>query len=643
MAPRARLWISILFVAGTVVLGAQGPPHATRKFSSPADYSPDARTLAATTSELRDLVDRFNNDRSAILRFYTIPGSQARRARMRTLYDSWLKTLASVNFDALSHEGKVDFVLLRTRIEYESALVGREDRVQREIAPAVPFGADIVALVENRQRLDFITPDAAVKALADIAGKVNAASASVATGTTVSPATAVRAAQEVDTLSGGLAQWFNFFNGYDPSFTAVVPKPYQALSQALSTYAATLREKIAGLPPGAGRLAGGGRGGPSTSSGQAPSTSSGQAGTDAGGRGGRGAGGQGDARANEGPIVGDPIGREGLFEDLRGEMIAYTPEQLIEIGNREYVWCEAEMKRASRELGFGDDWKKALEKVKNIYVPRGGQPELVRDLALQAIAFIKQRDLITVPPLAEDQWRMTMMAPAAMRVNPFFLGGETIQVSYPTDAMSEEDSLMVMRGNGPHLSHATVFHELIPGHSLQGFMAQRYNPHRNLFRTPFLTEGWALYWEFLMWDQGFHASPEDRIGALFWRMHRCARIVFSLNFHLGRWTPEQCVQYLIDHVGHDRFTAEGEVRRSFNGSYSPLYQVGYMMGALQIRSLMKEIVDSKKMTLKQFNDAFLHEGEMPIEMMRAALEAKPLTRDYKAGWKYYGEVDAAKP
>jgi len=622
MTSRIRLSMSVWLVVGAVVLDAQQLPHATRTFSSPSAYAPDTRTLAGSTSELRDLVGRFNDDRAALLRFHTIPGSPARRERMRAFGDAWMKALAGVNFNALSQEGKVDYVLLRTRIEYDAALLGRQDRVQREIAPLVPFSAGIVTLAENRQRLDFIGADAAVQALADIAAKLNAATASAAAGERIAPATAVRAAQEVDALGAALGQWFTFYNGYDPAFTAVVPKPYQALSQALGTYAATLREKIAGLPPGAGQLTTGGRGG---------------------GRGGQASGEQPAVRANEGPIVGDPIGREGLLEDLRGEMIAYTPEQLIEIGNREYVWCEAEMIKASRELGFGDDWKKALEKVKGIYVPRGAQPQLVRDLALQAIAFVKQHDLVTVPALAEDQWRMTMMAPAAMRVNPYFLGGETIQVSYPTDTMSESDSLMVMRGNGPHLSHATVFHELIPGHELQGFMAQRYNPHRTLFRTPFLTEGWALYWEYLMWDQGFHASPEDRIGALFWRMHRCARIVFSLNFHLGRWTPEQCIQYLIDRVGHDRFTAEGEVRRSFNGAYSPLYQLAYMMGALQIRSLMQELVESKKMTLKQFNDAFLHEGEMPIEMMRAALTAKPLTRTYTANWMFYGNVEATRP
>ena len=81
-------------------------------------------------------------------------------------------------------------------------------------------------------------------------------------------------------------------------------------------------------------------------------------------------------------IVGDPIGRDGLLEDLAGEMIPYTPEELIEIGKREYAWCEAEMKKASREMGFGDDWKKALEKVKNaVRAEPGEQPELIRDLA----------------------------------------------------------------------------------------------------------------------------------------------------------------------------------------------------------------------------------------------------------------------
>ena len=622
MLRRALPALTAAVLAGNALVAAQGPPDATRTFSAPAAYVPANPAQPAATSELRDTVERYAADRAALLRFHTIPGSTTRRARMREFHEGWLQALARLDFDRMSQQGKVDYVLLRTKLEYETALIGREDRVQAQIAPLVPFGRQVIALAEDRQRLAFISASDAARAVDEIAAAVDKATAAAAPGV-ASPATAVRAAQEVDTLAGALAEWFNFYNGYDPAFTAAVGPKHPELAKALKAYAAALREKVAGLPPGAGQAASDDRG---------PARQ--------GGGGGRPAG-DSVVRSSEGPIVGDPIGREGLLEDLRGEMIAYTPEQLIEIGNREYEWCEKEAKRAARELGFGDDWKKALEHVKDIHVARGEQPRLVRNLALQALAFVKQRDLLTVPPLAEDIWRMSMMTPAAMRVNPFFLGGEVIQVSYPTNTMSEADTRMVMRGNGPHMSHATVFHELIPGHELQGFMAQRYNVHRGAFRTPFLTEGWALYWEFLMWDQGFHAAPEDRIGALFWRMHRCARIVFSLNFHLGRWTPEQCVQYLIDRVGHDRFTAEGEVRRSFNGSYSPLYQLAYMMGALQIRSLMHELVDSKSMTLKAFNDAFLLEGSMPIEMMRAALGNRALTRDYRANWMFAGEVPAA--
>ena len=101
---------------------------------------------------------------------------------------------------------------------------------------------------------------------------------------------------------------------------------------------------------------------------------------------------------------------------------------------------------------------------------------------------------------------MEMMTPDRQKVNPYFTGGEVISISFPTDTMSHEDKLMSMRGNNIHFSRATVHHELIPGHHLQGFMAARYRTHRRAFRTPFLIEGWALYWEMLLWDLNFPRS-----------------------------------------------------------------------------------------------------------------------------------------
>ena len=320
-------------------------------------------------------------------------------------------------------------------------------------------------------------------------------------------------------------------------------------------------------------------------------------------------------------------------------MIPYTPEQLIAIANKEFAWCEVEMKKASREMGFGDDWKKALEKVKTMYVEPGKQPQTIRDLALEAEKFLDDHDLVTVPPLARETWRMQMMTPERQLVNPFFTGGEVISVSFPTSGMTYEQKMMGMRGNNIPMSRATVFHELIPGHHLQGFYAARFKSYRAAVGgTPFVTEGWSLYWELLMWELKFQKTPEDRVGALFWRMHRSARIIFSLSFHLGKMTPVECVNFLVERVGQERENAAGEVRRSFGGEYSPLYQAAYLLGGLQLKSLHDQMVSPGKMTNRQFNDAVLKENRIPIEMVRASLMKKPLTRDYVSTWKFYGDI-----
>jgi uncharacterized protein (DUF885 family) len=294
------------------------------------------------------------------------------------------------------------------------------------------------------------------------------------------------------------------------------------------------------------------------------------------------------------------------------------------------------MTKASRELGYADDWRRALEHVKTLHVEPGAQPELIRDLAQEAIAFLDEHDLVTVPALARESWRMEMMSPERQLVSPFFLGGETIIVSYPTSTMSHEQKLMSMRGNNIHFARATVHHELIPGHHLQGFMTSRHKSYRGLFSTPFWGEGWALYWELLLWDLEFAKSPENRVGMLFWRMHRCARIIFSLGFHLEKMTPEECIDLLVNRVGHERENATAEVRRSFAGSYGPLYQAAYLLGGLQFYALRREMVDSGKMTHRAFHDAILVENRIPVEMVRAILSRQKLTRGFGSSWRFYG-------
>lgn len=608
----------------------------------------DSSEARSPESEMRGAIERFVADRGSLTRSYPVSFSAARRDRFKQFYTESLSTLQKLDFDAMSQDGKIDYLLFKNHLEFELRQLEIQARQLAELEPLIPFAKSIADLEEARRRMEPINSAKVAALLTDLKKQVDERRRAVELGLRpdgrnsdnsegriepirVKKTVGNRAVGAVNGLKATLRNWYTFYNGYDPVFTWWNEEPYKALDQTLTSYASFLSERVVGirsetpqpLPANRGG-GGGGQGAPGGAQGFQRQSGS-------------------VARPGDtSDIVGDPIGRDALMSELRSEMIPYTPEELIAIAEKEMAWCENEMKKASRDLGYGDDWHKALEYVKTQYVEPGKQPEMIRDLALEAIKFVDDNDLVTVPELARESWRMEMMTPERQLVSPFFLGGEVILVSFPTNTMAHEQKMMSMRGNNIHFARATVFHELIPGHHLQGFMAARYKPYRSLFSTPFWTEGDALYWEMLFWDLKFPKTPENRIGMLFWRMHRCARIIFSLNFHLEKMTPQQCIDFLVERVGHERDNATAEVRRSFDGSYGPLYQIAYLIGGLQIYSLHHELVDSGKMTNRQFNDAILRENRIPIEMVRASLTKQKLTRDFSTNWRFYDETPTGR-
>jgi len=542
-----------------------------------------------TPSEMYPFSTQLDADLGSLERFYVIEGSPERNARMVAFYKDYTKKLEQLPFESFSTGGKVDYILVKREIENELYLLAQEEKEAAQISRYTALGSPLYEIEKERRRGKHLESEKLAQQLNDMANSITGMLNKLKSEPNLTPVLAKRAGAIIAGQQSALRSVYNFYIGYDPQFTWWIPKPYQKLDSLLGIYSKALKSKIdpASQPKDDGS-----------------------------------------------GIIGNPIGRDELIRLLQYEMISYTPEELINIANKEFAWCEVELLKASREMGFGDDWKAAQEKVKQSFVPPGQQPEAMLKLYNESIAFLKEHDLITIPPIAEETWRMTMIPPERQLVSPFFLGGETLQISYPTNEMNEEDKLMSMRGNNPHFSRATVHHELIAGHHMQGFMNRRYQPYRH-YRTPFWSEGWALYQEFILWDMKFPQSPEDRIGMLFWRMHRCARIIFSLNYHLGKWTPQQCIDLLVDKVGHERANAEGEVRRSFTTNYGPLYQLAYMTGAFQFYALKKELVDSGKMTYKQYHDAVMHENSMPVEMVRAILTDQKLKRDFKSTWRFY--------
>ena len=137
----------------------------------------------------------------------------------------------------------------------------------------------------------------------------------------------------------------------------------------------------------------------------------------------------------------------------------------------------------------------------------------------------------------------------------------------------------------------------------------------------------------LLWERGWGRTPEERIGMLFWRMHRGARVVFSLAFHVGKMTPAECVEMLVGEVGHERDNAVAEVRRSFGGDYDPLYQAAYLLGGLQVHALYREMVEGGRMTAREFHDQMLHQNYLPIAVLRAVLRGEPVGDDL-APWRF---------
>ncbi len=548
--------------------------------------------LDVVSATMRPWVERWTADRDALERRYDAPMSARRRARLAAFHAEWQRRLEAVNFAALDRDAQVDAVLLHSALLRAQRELEFEARRDAEVAPLLPFAPTVVALAEERAD---VVPVAAETAAATVDGLARAVKELRAAHqeewrkeAPVAPAVARRAAQRLSALRRALRAWFAFRDGYDPQFSWWVKSPYDAADKALDDYESWVRRELVGA-------------------------------------------GNGDDE----PLVGDPIGRDALIEQLGFEFITYTPEELIAIAERELEWCRGELKKASNEMGCGDDWKAALDRVKSDHVAPGDQPALIRKLSDEAVAFIEKRDLVTIPPLAKEVWRMQMMSPDRQKVTPYFTGGEVVSVSYPTAGMDQADKVMSLRGNNEHFSRAVVFHELIPGHHLQQFMTGRYREYRRAFRTPFWVEGGALYWELRMWDLGFARSPEDRIGMLFWRAHRCARIVFSLKFQLGEWSADQAVDYLVNTIGHERRNATAEVRRSINGSYAPLYQCAYMLGGMQLRALREELVGGGKLTDRQFDDAVLRHGPIPIDLLRANLRPDlPLTLDHRADWRF---------
>src|SRR5215216_6797816 len=105
-------------------------------------------------SEMRSAIERYTVDRGSLTRSYPVAASRSRRERFKKFYEEWLASLQSLDFDSMSQDGKIDYILFKNHLEYELRQLDIQSRQISEIEPLVPFGARIIELEEARRRME---------------------------------------------------------------------------------------------------------------------------------------------------------------------------------------------------------------------------------------------------------------------------------------------------------------------------------------------------------------------------------------------------------------------------------------------------------------------------------------------------------
>src|SRR5690349_12811458 len=213
----------------------------------------DPNGTKAPVSEMRAAIERYTVDRGSLVRSYPVAISPSRRERFKKFYEEWLASLQSLDFDSMSQDGKIDYLLFKNHLEYELRQLDIQARQLSEIEPLVPFAAQIIDLEEARRRMEPIDSAKIAATLNDLRKQVDERRRAIELGlrggdtSSLKKTVANRAAVAINSLRGYLRNWYTFYNGYDPMFTWWNEEPYKSLDQAMGNYSTFLTERIVGI------------------------------------------------------------------------------------------------------------------------------------------------------------------------------------------------------------------------------------------------------------------------------------------------------------------------------------------------------------------------------------------------------------
>jgi uncharacterized protein (DUF885 family) len=299
-----------------------------------------------------------------------------------------------------------------------------------------------------------------------------------------------------------------------------------------------------------------------------------------------------------------------------------TPEEALEIGMEFLDYSRQLMKSLAKAISGSGRIEDALSAMRSDHPMNGKQVlEEYRESSRLARQVLVAKDLVTLP---QGERLLVIDTPVFMRPHtPFAAQYEPGRFDpdmtglFLVTVVSHRPELL--REHNRATIRNTAVHEGYPGHHLQAICSNTVSSSiRALISSPDFVEGWALYSEEMMIEQGFNDTPLGRLTVLNDLRYRVARLVADIRLAKGGFTIHEAAELLARECGTDLSVAEIEARSC---AMSPTYFSSYFLGKLALRQLLDEVKEAmgERFSLKFFHDTLLYAGSMPMSLMRRAM------------------------
>jgi uncharacterized protein (DUF885 family) len=297
-----------------------------------------------------------------------------------------------------------------------------------------------------------------------------------------------------------------------------------------------------------------------------------------------------------------------------------TAEQVHRIGLDEVKAIRAEMDEVIREVGFQGDYAAFLRFLRTDPRFYATSPE---ELLRHASTIAKRMDG-KLPSLFTRLPRQPYtVAPVPDYLAPKYTAGRyngsPIHSTEPGTYWVNTYAL----GTRPLYNlEALTYHEAVPGHHLQGALAQEAEavpPFRRFSYVSAFGEGWGLYSEWLGVEAGFYQDPYSNFGRLTYAMWRACRLVVDTGVHAMGWTRPQMIDYMASNTALSLHEVETETDRYISW---PGQALSYRIGYLKIRELRRKAEEAlgDRFDVRRFHDAVLASGAVPLPVLERQVD-----------------------